>query len=225
MTNKVTATFFTKEHFDFETYIDVPRWISYYHQIASTLKLASAQKSKATHGIRNILLIGVGDGIVPTVIKSYGLSVTTYDYSEHLSPDVVGDVREISKYFGRNSFDLIVCCQVLEHIEYSHFKNVLEQFMHISPSAILSLPYCSANLLCGQIRIPKILFKPNLSLPKTWKNSIADSQHFWEIGIKGHSVNKVRAQIQEYYEIKKEFSDSLNTFHRFYLLSRRTENG
>lgn len=208
---------FNKNYFVFGSYIDFPRWVSYYHQIDCALKLVDNPEYQP-----RVLVVGKGDNIVPTVISSFGISVTTFDYSADLAPDVVGDVKDIEKHFGSNSFDLIVCCQVLEHLEYSYFDDVLAQLSRISKYVLLSLPHRRTSLFSGAIRLPYITLKPKVTIPRFYRKyfwRFSDSQHYWEIGIKGYSSRKVRKDISKHFYIAKEFSDSLNTYNKFYVLN------
>ena len=112
----------SSRNYCFDQYIDINRWASYYRQISEIVR----------SGPDSILFIGVGDGIVPAIIK-HALPDTlcdTFDFDEDLGPDIVGDVRNISEVVEKK-YDCVLCCQVLEHIDYSYFSNIIGQLSEI----------------------------------------------------------------------------------------------
>lgn len=126
-----------KEHYDIGKYADPVRFTSYFYQVDSALK-------NVKNG--NILVIGKGDGIVPAILNYFLKDrVKTFDFDASLLPDYVGDLSEIGKTV-TDKFDVVICCQVLEHIPYNHFDDILRQIKHIcSGTFILSLPYRRIN--------------------------------------------------------------------------------
>jgi len=215
MPAKVTSDLYKKDFFSFEQYINITRWVSYYHQISRSLAIVE----QAERG--EVCVVGLGDGIVPAVLRSYGVKVTTFDYSTDLSPDLVGDVRAIESHFRANAFDLIICCQVLEHLEYSSFSVVLKQFARISPHVLLSLPCRDVKLFSGLLKIYKMTIRPKITVSRFWEHNFSHSQHYWEIGVKGFSPNTIRADLEKHFIVEDEFTDSLNMYHKFYVLNRR----
>jgi len=107
-----------KEHYNFRNYVDAHRWSSYYCQILEILQ----------SGASSVLLIGVGDGLTVQILKSIApdIKVETFDFDRELHPDIVGDVRRLSEYTTAE-YDAIVCCQVLEHLRFPDFGNVLKE--------------------------------------------------------------------------------------------------
>ena len=49
-------------HYDFQTYTDLPRWTSYWHQITEMLALAP----------KTALVVGLGDNIVYEILTRVG---------------------------------------------------------------------------------------------------------------------------------------------------------
>ena len=214
-----------ERQYTFSEYVQLFRWISYYNQIKEVVDLASAAYPQQLPSQMKVLVIGKGDGIVPMILGLYDIHVTIFDYDSDLKPDVVGDVKEIGKYFNNDSFSLIMCCQVLEHLEYVHFANILKQFAQIAPNVLLTLPHRRVNILAGRMKIFKIpLLKPQIAMPKFWLKDIKRDErdeHFWEIGIRGYPLKKIRRDIMTAFSIQKQYTDPLNTWHRFFVLKRR----
>ena len=79
----------------FKKYVDLKRWLSYWHQINEVLELNP----------KNVLEIGVGNQIVSDCLKKQGLAVKALDIDKKLKPDLVADVNQMP--LTDNSFDLI----------------------------------------------------------------------------------------------------------------------
>ncbi len=99
------------------------KFITYWHQIHEV------QKTKP----KKFLEIGIGDGFVSNYLgKKKKIKVVTFDNDKKLNPDFVGDINFLSKYFPKNSFDTILCAEVLEHLPFSSFKKCLKEMNKIS---------------------------------------------------------------------------------------------
>lgn len=130
--------------YSYEMYMNDARWSSYFRQIDEVKKAELDKKDNL-----RVLIIGVGDGLMPALISSFcHCAVTTFDYDEALSPDITGDVLELSAYV-KECFDVILCCQVLEHIPYMEFEKSLAQIamcLDEDGKCILSLPDSGCDL-------------------------------------------------------------------------------
>lgn len=169
-----------------------------------------------------ILEIGKGNGFISTFIKKMGYNIVTFDINANLEPDVVGDVTQLSNYFESNIFDLIICCEVLEHMEFNNFETVLKEFRKVgSRYCFLTLPeYKSFSGFFALVRIfnkkKKISFtftsKPKHKLPK---------EHFWEIDSENHSKREnLIGIISNYYNILDSSRFKLNPYHNYFILQR-----
>ena len=117
------------KHYTFSSYVSKGRWASYYNQIEEALSIKG----------NNILVIGIGDGIVVDVLKKYK-SVTTFDFEKDLHPDILGSVEDFSKLVTKD-YDCIICCQVLEHLPFEKFESIVKNISsHTKEKFILSLP-------------------------------------------------------------------------------------
>lgn len=127
-----------EDDYSFEIYMSDGRWSSYYRQIDEIKKIEINEE----RGL-NVLVIGVGDGVVPLLIKLFcNCTITTYDYDKELSPDITGDILELSKHT-KEPYDIILCCQVLEHIPYPEFGKALAEIevcLKENGRCIMSLP-------------------------------------------------------------------------------------
>ncbi|MDR0308199.1 MAG: class I SAM-dependent methyltransferase [Chitinispirillales bacterium] len=205
---------YNKRFFTFEKYISKGRWVSYWNQLNEVLSETSQDTPSSC------LIIGCGDNIVPDVLKKFGVEAVTFDYSKDLEPDICGDIREILSILGEDKkFDFILCCQVLEHLEYTHFLPVLKQLSKLAKrKVIISLPQ-QASYLEFRLKVPKF---PEIDFYKlifrSWIKEFRNNEHYWEIGIKGYPLNRIRNDLYNCFRIEKEFTDPIFKYHRFFIL-------
>lgn len=204
-------------HYDFLSYVKQGRWNSYYQQIFEVLNCDG----------KDVLYIGAGDGIVTEILKKYGKNVKTLDFDKNLKPDYVGSVTDIKKILGKNKFDVIICCQVLEHIPFSEFENTIKQLCKCSKEAlILSLPNHNRRISFS-FSIPKIkthkkvlLFKNHLTKP--WDiNKNGFGEHYWEIDAKGCPTRKtIKNIVKKYFASLNFYTLFENPYHMFFILKK-----
>jgi ubiquinone/menaquinone biosynthesis C-methylase UbiE len=203
-----------KEHYKSSSYDDLLRWVSYYYQIDLVRK---------TKG-KKILEVGVGNKSVTNYLKQNGFKISTLDIDKELSPDFVGDLRMMP--LKKNSFETVLCCEVLEHLPFKDFEKCLRELRRVSKNnVIISLPYFSARFevlfkIPGTYRFfgkPILSLFLRLNLPFIKKNF--DGQHYWEIGYRGYSLRKIRKIIKKHFEIKEEVRPLINTYHYFFVLN------
>lgn len=203
----------TDEHYDFLKYVHESRWCSYYKQIEEIL-LCKA---------KSILLIGVGDGIVPTIAHMINpdITITTFDFDSKLHPDICGDVRQLSHSAGK--YDAIICCQVLEHLPYAEFDQCLTQLgmcLKKAGTLILSLPDGGATIKF-LMRLPLLPdFKFLHKIPRIWNSTFQfNGEHYWEVNIaKPYTSPQIRKVIGKHFKLEKEYLVENNPYHRFYIL-------
>ncbi len=197
-----------KDAYTFERYVGIDRWSSYYYQLQEIL----AQNPKS------VLEIGVGDRIIGTVLKASGVSYTSADVAEDLSPDIVADVTALP--FAENSFDVVCAFEVLEHLPFEQFERALSELARVSRRVVLlSLPHFGPSLRL-EFKVP---FIPRVRL--AWKVPypqvhIFDGQHYWEIGKRGFPVRRIRNILLRQFQIENEFVPFENQYHHFFVLKK-----
>lgn len=187
------------------------RFTSYWHQIDEVLRLKP----------QTLLVIGIGNGLVPIYLKQRRINVITLDIEKRLNPDIVGNVVDIP--LKDNTYNAILCCEVLEHQPYENFSKSLKEIYRVTDSyLILSLPDAS-RIYPFSIRIPKIgYFKRFIHLPRFKKPLIESGNvHYWEIGRKGYPLRKIMNDIQDSgFQITRYFNVFENPWHKFFILKK-----
>jgi len=198
-------------HYSGSPYESKERFISYWHQINEIILLKPLL----------LLDIGIGNGFVSRYLREHNLNVTTLDNNHDLHPDAVGSVLSIP--FCDECFDVVSCCEVLEHLPYSVFSDALKEMRRVSRNyVILSLPDVTTiykiNLELPRIQsIKKLIIHP-FHRPK---DHLFDGQHYWEIGKTGYSREKIDDDIKRSgIKIINTYRIFEFTYHRIYLLKK-----
>lgn len=198
-------------NYNFSKYVDLPRWNSYYHQIDEVAKCKW----------KTVLLIWVWDWIVVDTLKKMWKEVTTFDFDEDLSPDIVGDVTKIDEIVNKK-YDIVVCCQVLEHIPFEVFEPTIKKISNIvNERFILSLPnkniWIKFWFFCPIIRNIILKYHFRFFYQNTWDiNKEWFWYHYWEVDAKPDWKKKnVDKILRKYFSISDCFSPFNNTYHIF----------
>ena len=207
----------SKSHYDFDEYVNLKRWNSYYYQIYEIMH------SKYD----DILIIGNGDGIVANLLKMFNKKITILDFDENLKPDIVGSVTDIDKLL-KKKYDIIVCCQVLEHIPFENFEPVIELFSrYASNKVIISLPNCrywyNINITLPLLREKKFLFSFKKIFRNSWDiNKQGFGEHYWEIdGLRQWKKKNIEKILKKYFELEKFYVVKENPYHMFFILDKK----
>ncbi len=97
--------------------INKKNFSSYYIQLREILGLP---KSK----VESILEIGPGEGIFESLLINFPYRLTIIDVDPDNSPDIVCDI--LNNPIKDNAFDMVVCFQVLEHLPYNYFGQIMK---------------------------------------------------------------------------------------------------
>ncbi len=195
-----------------EDYDAKDRFISYWHQIHEALKARP----------KRLLEIGIGNGFVNRYLKDRGIAVTTLDLDCRLSPDITGTVLKLP--ITPDAFDVVTCCEVLEHLPYDNFAPALKELWRISGKVlILSLPDAT-TVYRIDIELPRL--KPIRKLlahpfPRATAH-VFDGEHYWEIGKKGYLLKRIERDIHNAgFQISETYRIFEFTYHRFFVLHKQ----
>ncbi len=196
-------------------YLSPRRWSSYTLQVREVMLMKP----------KKVLEIGPGNGVVTRILKDLNYTVETLDIDERISPDYIGSITDesVTKQLS-HQFDLVLACEIFEHIRYEDFLKALGNLRHIAPNLIISIPSTELNT-----KFFHLSFKaPGLSwftFTKKLYYKIFEykfnGEHYWEIGTRGYSLKKVLSDMtQSGWAVKKEFLNPENPYHHFFILTR-----
>lgn len=188
---------------------------SYWHQINEVNKLEP----------KTVFEIGVGNRFVSAYLNRLGYNITTLDILRGLNPSVASSALALP--FRDKSFDVSLCCEVLEHLPYNSFSGALRELRRVTrKSLIMSLPdvsYCLTAKIAFR-NLPKLPFnlwhEGYLSVPRLYRRDYPfNGQHYWDIGKKGYPLKRINDSIKESgFKLVKTYRVIEWPFHRFFIL-------
>ncbi len=192
------------------SYYSAERLGQYYHQIKTVEKIAP----------KNILEIGVGPGVVTHILRQAGYKVTTCDVNQELKPDIVADL--INLPLKDNAMDMVLCCQVLEHLPLSSFPSALIELRRVCRLAILiSVPY-AGHAFFNLHKYPGGRKRSwVLHVPRWFRKAPMDREHCWEVSMPGCSVKQLKNLIsQSGLNLQKLFTPAESPNNYYFLLTK-----
>lgn len=202
-----------KDEYFGQSYFAMPQLCALSHQLNKIYSLRP----------KSVLEIGIGNGFTSTFLKRAGIEVTTVDINVALAPDIVCDLSELPRYLVNQRFDLVVCCEVLEHMPLEDFEKSLKIFKHYSDNLFLTLPcYSTWFGFSGFIRIPKIKKLLSLGISVKRRKDIAKHVHFWEIGsTRGTSRKNIKLLLSKQYKKLEHGVFHLNRYHEYFICGNK----
>jgi SAM-dependent methyltransferase len=194
--------------------LSLDRFISYFYQ------LDAIRKSNP----QSILLIGVGDNVVPYVLKRNNkYKVTTLDYDARFESDIVGDIRSLP--FSNKSFDMICAFEVLEHIPYEDLDTALKEIARVAKkNVVISVPHRRTGFeMAFKFPFIRSLFKRDflriaIRFPIRFPGFAISRQHHWEIDGQTTRLRNFRMALRKNFNIVKEATPVLDFYKRFFYL-------
>lgn len=207
-----------KEHYLAFEYLKRERMYSFIEQIELIKKYAD-RKDK-------ILEVGRGSGFLDTLLtKIMNYEVVTLDINPALQPDVIDNIVA-PEQLKSNSFDIITCFEVLEHMPFEDSILAVRNMVKIAKKCVLiSIPdmrhFVRINV-SGFLSWPYNLGKI-LSLPRFIPRKITfGKDHYWEIGIKidnvTYSPQYIKANLFRNLEVVEDFRCFWVPWHHFYVI-------
>lgn len=207
----------TQPHYYSSAYCSPIRMASFGYQIQEACKTEP----------ESVLEIGIGSGIVASALRRMVKKVVTLDIDPQLAPDICGNVLGLP--FDDNSFDTILCCEVLEHLPFDWFGPALSELRRVSRRHVLiSLPDVTRYYVI-RINLPRLSWDYRFSFPYgPAPHSVRCDEHFWEIGQDRYPLSIVEDVMKRSsLTIDKTYRAPEFDYHRFFVLSKRDveENG
>lgn len=200
------------------SYFRKRRWSSLFHQLKEVL----------AHEGASVLEIGPGPGVFAAVAKLFCKEIKTLDIESALKPDYVASVLEMP--FDDDAFDVVTCCQMLEHIPY---EDSLKGFAEICRVAkcrvVISLPNASRSDQY-KITLPIIgmreflIEKPNFLKRRSGGTHTYDGYHYWEINKSGYELAKIIEDFSKQakgFKLEKQYRVKDNPYHHFFIYTAK----
>ena len=196
------------EHYSWLEYTTRGRWSSYWHQIRLVLE----------RGAETCLVVGNGDGIVPSLLERAGVRTTTVDIDPRLDPDTIADVRSLP--FPDRSFDCVLAAQILEHVRFETLDGALSEMRRVTRSSVIASVPQRGRAWELAVKLPFLrAFKAGGVLPARTRHRF-DGQHYWELGARDFRRSRLEAALRRHFTIAETFVVPDHPYHRFYALSR-----
>jgi len=217
-------------------------WISYKTLQSHFMQIYLTIKLKA----KDVLEIGVLRKIVTSILNQY-CNLTTLDFKEEFNPDLIIDITDSKQLdtIKNNAYDLILLCEVLEHISYEKIDKILKilkkktrkyliisvpnqttyinlTFFNHSNNRILKKIKDYFNLFF--IKIGNLISKLDYNIRKKhrkYKSEGTFFPHCWELGVDKYSINTFKKLLEKYFTIIKEERLRDHPFHHFFILKKR----
>lgn len=193
-------------HYSDLTYDRKDRFLSYWHQIDEILK----------RGPESMLEVGIGNGFTSRYLSRLGVNVHTLDFDERLEPDTVGSVLELP--FDDGEFEMSCCFETLEHLPWDVFAPSIRELKRVARRWVLvSLPDVTPYVRLDVNRSRKEVAHVLKDLPNPMpEEHTFDGQHYWEIGKKEYSLDRVVTVFKaEGLEVEEVFRVFEMPYHRF----------
>jgi len=210
-----------KNYYSFSKYVSKERMITFWYQINEVLSYKS----------KNILEIGAGPGIVSSILRNYGLLVTTADINKKLDPDICISVHNLDKVFNEGYFDCVLCARVLHHIPFSEFENAIYQIWKVTNNkAVLTLPVDDLRIYFSFRITSRPAAIKTISLPISIKKKILkltnklDNSYYklWKLNSqKRTSISNIKKLLDQLFIVNKAYRIPEDMSHCVFVLTKK----
>jgi hypothetical protein len=178
--------------------------------------------------IKNVLIVGPGQGFDTQVLRWRGYRVTTFDIDDTFRPDVIGSVHDLSM-FESDSFDAVIVSHVIEHLAEPYLDDALSEIARVGRYSLIYLPvagrHCQLRFLPGVkgIDLSFIIDLFNwFSKPDGVTPHYCGGQHFWEVGMRGFRVHDFMRRFNQNFEVIRHYRNrDWNPSYNFILKAKK----
>ncbi len=211
-----------RDYYGFDHYVSKERMLTYWHQVNEIL----------LHKPPRVLEIGVGNRIVSSIIRSFGVETVTADINPSLNPDVVTPISDLHRHFQEREFPFVLCARVLQHLPFAEFEPSLQQLHRVTGDyLLLTLPVETLRIYfrlratgfnAKNFSIPLPLFLKRVIQRGRTRQQSGQQQNFWKIGQSRESaMTVIRRLLGRYFVIEKAYQVAEDMSHAFFIMKRR----
>jgi len=182
--------------------LHLSNFVNSYYQYRDITELPSCKK---------ILIVGPGQGLDTQILKWCGYHVTTFDIDDYFSPDHIGSVHDLSRFFDFE-FDVITASHVLEHLPVQYLDSALNEMARVARYSLVYLPYHGRHIslrFCpgfGNIDLSFILDLFNyFEKPSGDKPRYMQNMHYWEVGLRGWRPSDLKRKFSNSFQVLKSY--------------------
>jgi len=207
-----------KSHYFDPNYLKKERLFSYTEQIEIVKKYIKPGDT--------ILEVGIGNGFVYNFLKDYlGFQISSVDINPELNADITDNIINPSSV-SENSFDLVTCFEVLEHMPFEDSIKAINNICQIARKHVLiSIPDMRHFISSGFSLFFNSPFKVQrlFSFNRLFRRyEPYGKDHFWEIGIRTSGVHYSMSFLKENLFSNERLIESYRCFeipwHHYFVL-------
>ena len=164
-----------------------------------------------------MLEVGIGNGFVSTYLRQMGIEVVTADINPALAPDVCAPLHELPERLAGQRFDVVSCCEVLEHMPFEQFDGHVCTLARLGTHAFISLPghWVWAGL-AGRLGIHNRFVDLCLGVRIPNRRRLTDG-HYWELDSQWATRRSaVRRHLGKHYERVQAGVFPMHRYHYFF---------
>ena len=188
------------------------RFTSYYYQVKSILTITP----------KSVLEIGKGSGIVGYYLRRLGIDYLALDIDVTTNTRHSSLCRKASNT--EKAFDVILCAQVLKHVDFELLDGVFNQFYEVCKrGVVISLPYTGFHITFSII-MSKIKKRMSvcIPLPYTYKCRDPSTGSKWGLEriINGYLITEkdiIKKLVTSGLSKVKCFHNPENPHHKFFI--------
>lgn len=184
--------------------------------------MAQMTQIKMIHDLRpaDMIEVGIGNGLTSSFLGRSGLDVVTADINPNLKPDICCPLSELPARTQGRQFDLVVCCEVLEHMPLSELDKNIASLRAMGKRLFLTLPGYSRSFgVSGTYKIPGRSAKEFYLYWFFDKDiDLAGTEHFWEVGSeKETSRSSIISRLKTHYPTVRSGRVSAQPNHIYFI--------
>ena len=173
----------------------------------------------------DILEVGNAGGVFGNLASKIA-NYNSLDISPNTNPDIIADISNKKLLYKiNNKYDVVFCCEVLEHIPFNRFEQGIENIMKIAnKTVIISLPDNRKFIRVLLFFIINII-KKAFSIPFTGKevNLNVNNGHHFEINSKNiNKIKKIMNKIAKtnFFYLKKDYRLFDRPYQHFFIFEK-----